>query len=789
MAILSGLVIGEQGRTVPLTSVDVSVSVQGFLANVDACINYRNVQDSTLDVAFVFPMDDNSVVYKLVADIDDRHYEAKIQEKEQARETYTKAVAAGGSAVLMEEHDASGDIFRCKLGNLPPDSDAKLQFSFVTELAQETDGSLKFVLPTVLNPRYNPSKEDDGSDEDATLSGVNASGYSLTFRGTVVFKHEIARVWSITDRLTTAVDGGIVKTMTINLAESFSSTHNLSFNILYGEDYGIQTSLEKGNKGSSSSLLQKDILMLSFYPNVISGPVNAEFIFILDRSGSMNGKPIRRTQETLLCFLKSLPSDCYFNVISFGSGFSPLFPRGSERYGPASLKKAMELQEDLRADMGGSEFLNPLRFVLEREEIPGYTRQVFLLTDGNISSTNRIVSLVKRKATSCKVFTVGIGAGVSTSLVRNVAKAGGGLVEFVRDADNLHKKVMKLLRHALHPVVTDLDLTFDLPEGLKVAWRLPRDIPVMFNGEIYTVYAIVDGEIDDHTPPIGTARVSGKVGEKAFTHTITFDVHRDTVTTSESYMHRMAIKALIKHLEVIDKEFDGAKKNEIVTASMAGNVVSKYTSFVGVDILTTEEHIQPITRQKTETRYESVCEADTVVSTDEESPTASEMVTLQENDGAWMLTGALCCLLNVHRYRLMQMAVCTDFKVWATGLAICWLTLECADERSVWEMVVNKARDWLVGQLGGQEEVDRFLKEVQNAVFTDEDDEIKDIMLTDNEDDVSSMSCTSGTSSQGSIPVTDETLGNLADNVIHDSSSGKDVAHPEIWSSESIKPV
>lgn len=44
---------------------------------------------------------------------------------------------------------------------------------------------------------------------------MNASGYSLTFRGTVVFKHEIARVWSITDRLTTAVDGGIVKTMTV----------------------------------------------------------------------------------------------------------------------------------------------------------------------------------------------------------------------------------------------------------------------------------------------------------------------------------------------------------------------------------------------------------------------------------------------------------------------------------------------------------------------------------------------------------------------------------------------
>ncbi|XP_046551319.1 von Willebrand factor A domain-containing protein 5A-like [Haliotis rubra] len=443
-------------------------------------------------------MDDNSVVYKLVADIDDRHYEAEIQEKQQVTETYTKADVAGRPPFMREEQEASGDIFRCKLGNLPPNSDAKLQFSFVTELAQEIDGSLKFVLPTVLNPRQRPSTED--ADEDATVPDVSATCYNLTFHGTVVSKHEIVRVWSTTDRLTTVVDGGIVKTVTIRLTEPFSPTHNLSFNILYGEDYNIQTSLEKGDKGASSSLLRRDILMMSLHPNVISGPLNAEFIFILDRSGSMSGKPIRRTQDLLLCFLKSLPTDCYFNVISFGTGFSPLFPRGSERYGPASLKKALELQEDLRADMGGSEFFNPIHFVLERGEIPGYSRQVFLLTDGDVSRVGHVVALVRRKARSCRVFTVSVGAALSTSLVRRVAKAGGGLVEFVRDADNLHKK------------------------------------------------------IDRHTPSIGTARVSGRIGEKGFTHTLTFDVSRDAVTTSETYMHRMAINALIKHLEVIDKD-------------------------------------------------------------------------------------------------------------------------------------------------------------------------------------------------------------------------------------------
>jgi len=45
------------------------------------------------------------------------------------------------------------------------------------------------------------------------------------------------------------------------------------------------------------------------------------FIFLLDRSHSMGGSRLKTAIKALIYFLKSLPVDSMFQVISFGTGF------------------------------------------------------------------------------------------------------------------------------------------------------------------------------------------------------------------------------------------------------------------------------------------------------------------------------------------------------------------------------------------------------------------------------------------------------------------------------------
>ena len=74
----------------------------------------------------------------------------------QAREEYDDALSSGRQAFLLEESEQSPDIFSLSVGSLPPGESASIRLEYVTELAVQADDGLRFCLPAVLNPRYQP---------------------------------------------------------------------------------------------------------------------------------------------------------------------------------------------------------------------------------------------------------------------------------------------------------------------------------------------------------------------------------------------------------------------------------------------------------------------------------------------------------------------------------------------------------------------------------------------------------------------------------------------------------
>jgi Ca-activated chloride channel family protein len=162
-------------------------------------------------------------------------------------------------------------------------------------------------------------------------------------------------------------------------------------------------------------------------------------IFLVDRSGSMQGTSIEEVRNALQLCLRSMIAGCRFNIIGFGSSHHPLFER-SRPYDEASLSEASAHVAAMKADFGGTELLPALEFALKHPRAGSLARQIVVLTDGEVTNTDALIELARKHDTEARIFTFGIGAGASHHLVKGLARAGGGTAEFIYPGERIEPK-------------------------------------------------------------------------------------------------------------------------------------------------------------------------------------------------------------------------------------------------------------------------------------------------------------------------------------------------------------
>jgi Ca-activated chloride channel homolog len=94
------------------------------------------------------------VVSKLNATIDDKVIEAKIKEKEEAKQQYNDAMASGNTAVFAERDSTKKDeSITLLLGNLLPGQKAQIDIQMMKPLTIEA-GAFEFAIPVSFMPQY-----------------------------------------------------------------------------------------------------------------------------------------------------------------------------------------------------------------------------------------------------------------------------------------------------------------------------------------------------------------------------------------------------------------------------------------------------------------------------------------------------------------------------------------------------------------------------------------------------------------------------------------------------------
>ena len=587
MSELVGLIArGKEPIQVPLDSVSIQANIYGILAHYEASFSYTNATTDPIEVEFKHPLHSEAVLTGIEAVIDGKTIKGIVKEKGEAKTEYEDAIASGNTAVLVEEE--SRDIIGILLGNLSPGKNAIVRLQLLQQLDVEQQG-IHLLLPATLKPRYELTSDASSEQQQGAIrmhpSALSPDGAVLAiykFSFELFLVGEIGKLKQITSPSHTlgeftATDGR--KGMQVTSPDPLNSdlVVYIDFDTIDPLSALIEPALpERTDNPAQHPYIDNPAVLLTFMPKS-QGTDSigcSEFVFVIDQSGSMSGGPIREARETLDMLLRSISPGCYFNIIGFGSDYVSLFPGGSVEYSQDSLDRAVKHVSDLQANLGGTEILRPLQHVFSRKPVSGLARQVFLLTDGGVSNIEAVVQIVANNSSHTRVFTFGIGSGVSTALVNRVAKAGKGKAVFISSKERMQARVMEVMNTAMSPSYTEIAVT-----GSKSMVIYPQAIPVLFENEPFVVVGFFNENIIKGEKISATLKYSSLAGAKATT--INFSL-ADSISSHFPHLPRQLVHQFGVSKTLRDLEESVSSKDECIILSCYANIMCKHTSFVAV---------------------------------------------------------------------------------------------------------------------------------------------------------------------------------------------------------------
>jgi Ca-activated chloride channel family protein len=609
---LAGRITAEAGGKsihFPSLKTDIVADIQGDLATVTVTQTFVNPTATPLNAKYLFPLHKEAAVFAMTMDVGDELVEAKIREREEARQTFEQGKREGKAAALLEQHRPN--MFTQEIANLMPGDPIKVTLKY-TQTVPRIDGGYELVVPLVVGPRYIPADRtsrpqvavlappavlrdiaaaDKANQPSATdvwqLGPVpdypDVAGLTIpatidadrvSIRVNLASGMPIANVMSATHALATA---GGVKSKTITLAEG-RTVDNRDFILRYtlsGSAPQAGLLAHRDARGGTFSLLIEPP----------QAPTDAditprEMVFVLDTSGSMAGLPIEASKTFMRHALQALRPADSFRVIRFSSSASEL-ASGPIPATPGNVRAGTAYVESLRAD-GGTEVLAGLRQAYGIAQSPHTLRIVVFLSDGYVGNEPEILRMVSASVGQGRLYAFGIGSAVNRYLIEEMARHGRGLSRIIDPTEKSHEAAIQFASRLKTPVLTDIRIDWG---GLKPRDVTPAQIPDLFEGDSIRIQGRFEAA--------GThlVKVSGRVNGRPALLPLQIDVAAAaTDATREAIPLIWARSRIADHLHELmvpqglrtSGQEDIALKAAVTDLGLKFSLVTQWTSFVAV---------------------------------------------------------------------------------------------------------------------------------------------------------------------------------------------------------------
>ena len=355
----------------PLQHTDVQAEIAGMVAEVTVTQTFANPFDKTIEAIYVFPLPDEAAGNDMTMHIGDRTIRGLIKKREEAREIYEQARAAGQTASLLEQERPN--IFTQSVANISPGAEIRIEIHYVETLAYAR-GPYEFTFPMVVGPRFipgTPTGRSGGGWAPVTTQVPDASRITPpVLRPEQRTGHDIA----VSVRLDAGVqiqdlrcrshevemtrDGNRRATVAL---KPFDTIPNKDFMLAWdvaGEKPEMALLTHRGDAGGYFTLMIQP--KAEFDAAEITPK---EMIFVVDCSGSMSGEPIAWAKQAMRKCIAEMNEGDSFRIIKFSNDASEL-SNEPLTYSVENIKRGLTYIDAMEGS-GGTQMIEGIKAALD----------------------------------------------------------------------------------------------------------------------------------------------------------------------------------------------------------------------------------------------------------------------------------------------------------------------------------------------------------------------------------------------------------------------------------------
>lgn len=609
----------------PLSSVDVSANVVERIASVTVVQKFVNQLKEPIEAVYIFPLAGSSAVSKFKMQVGDRTIEGLVKERAEARQEYQAAIEEGKRAAILEQE--RDDVFTAQVGNIMPGEEITVTIVYCERLTYFASGHTEIRLPLVVAPRYVAGipleRESVGDGVDLDTDKVSdasrispprlAPGFDPKVDLTINVNIELAESDQMDDLVCSQHATKSAFGKSADTGRNVIKVGLVKEDELLDRDFVLSWKLAGAAVSSVALVSAKPSLvndvefqygMVSINPPALkresSKVVARDVVFLLDRSGSMNGLKMTSAARSLIILLNTLRPDDRFAICAFDTVFEWLEDKShasgysKNKFLPASLKSIERGVAYLRSidARGGTEMQGALETVFDAIEEAAKLEEpslkakakpssklaakrqaiVVLITDGEVADESHILKTVQGRLDATRVFTVGVDTAVNDGFLKRLANLGRGTCTLVPPGDALENALINVAREIGVPLITDLHIVDSKPLTCAPAKTID-----LFEGRPISIhFQCTPEKLPANIEVEGRLAGGGKYKEKI-----------SLVTTDNLALPQLYAKARISELEDLMRDAgarDGrVHEREIVELSVAHCLLTRFTAFLAID--------------------------------------------------------------------------------------------------------------------------------------------------------------------------------------------------------------